>query len=274
MKGKFRNDNYIQIPGFAICEHKLVGNELLIFGIIHGFSQVEGNYFTGSLSYLQSATNSSRNTVIKSLKNLVEKGLIIREEVPVNSVMFVRYKFSSAETALVDKSLNLGSAETDKGSAETAPNNTNNNTNTKLVLSETKVSDENPLLIDLVISEDTPRDIKITKAFFDLIKQNQINNGVTTFTSFNKTKLKSWLIHIERLLNIDKIAIEDLQNIYVWLSRSNIKNSDFWKKNILSTQKLREKFPQLQSAMQEDVRQAIQQAEKEKDKRTTSRLGL
>ena len=46
----------------------LRGNSLIIYAIIYGFSQVEGHYFNGSLQYLSDWTNSTRQGVIKNLK--------------------------------------------------------------------------------------------------------------------------------------------------------------------------------------------------------------
>lgn len=68
--------NFITIQGWMISELNLKGNDLLIYAIIYGFSQCEGQYFTGSLSYLAEWTNSSKQGVQKNLKNLIDKGLI------------------------------------------------------------------------------------------------------------------------------------------------------------------------------------------------------
>lgn len=136
MKAKFNRNNYIHIPGWAITDLKLKGNELLVYSVIHGFSQDNTSYFTGSISYLEEALNASRNTIIKTLKKLTEDNLIIREEVPMNGLLFVKYKHNMSKTALLVQNEEKGSAEiekgsavSDKGSAETAPNNTINNTN-------------------------------------------------------------------------------------------------------------------------------------------------
>ena len=68
--------NFITIQGWMISELNLKGNDLLIYAIIYGFSQTEGQYFTGSLSYLAEWTNSTKQGVQKNLKSLIDKGLI------------------------------------------------------------------------------------------------------------------------------------------------------------------------------------------------------
>lgn len=91
MKNKVRNENYIVIQGWMVNELKLKGNGLIIYAIIYGFSQSESQRYTGSLQYLADWTNSTKQGVIKSLKLLIKKGLIMKEEKNINGVKFVEY---------------------------------------------------------------------------------------------------------------------------------------------------------------------------------------
>ena len=84
-------DNYIVIQGWMVTELGLKGNELLIYALIYGFSQTEGQVFNGSLQYIVDWTNSTKQTVISSLKSLVEKGLIGKKETVINGVKFCEY---------------------------------------------------------------------------------------------------------------------------------------------------------------------------------------
>ena len=88
---KVLNQNYIIIQGWMINELNLKGNELIIYAIIHGFSQIENQKFTGSLQYLAEWTNSTKQGVIKCLKSLIEKKLIIKEDKIINGVKFCEY---------------------------------------------------------------------------------------------------------------------------------------------------------------------------------------
>ena len=125
--------NYIVIQSFMVSELGLKGNELLIYAIIFGFSQTTGQEFHGSLSYLESWTNSTRPTVISSLKSLVEKGLIEKEEQTINGVKYCSYraKISTDEEQEVVQKFHEGSAKIaqevvqkfHEGSAKIAPNN-------------------------------------------------------------------------------------------------------------------------------------------------------
>lgn len=89
--GKIREDNYIMIQGWMVTELELKGNELLIFAIIHGFSQDGETRFTGGLQYLADWTNSTKQGVSKNLKSLVNKGYIAKEEKIINGVKFCEY---------------------------------------------------------------------------------------------------------------------------------------------------------------------------------------
>ena len=91
MKSKVINQNYIVIQGWMVNELKLKGNGLIIYAIIYGFSQSENQRYTGSLQYLADWTNSTKQGIIKSLKILIKKGLIIKEENIINGVKFCEY---------------------------------------------------------------------------------------------------------------------------------------------------------------------------------------
>lgn len=84
-------NNYILIQSFMVNDLKLKGNELLIYAIIYGFSQLEGQVFSGSLQYLADWTNSTKQGVSKNLKSLVNKGLIGKKDKFINGVKFVAY---------------------------------------------------------------------------------------------------------------------------------------------------------------------------------------
>ena len=74
-----------------INDLKLKGNDLLVYAIIHGFSQDGSSHFTGSLGYLAEWTNSSKQGIEKNLKNLMKKKLIGKVEKEINKVKFCEY---------------------------------------------------------------------------------------------------------------------------------------------------------------------------------------
>lgn len=86
-----RDSNYITILAPMITRLKLKGNELLVFALIHGFSQDGESRFKGSLRYLIEWTGLDKTTVIKILKSLVEKQYINKFEYEKNKVRFCEY---------------------------------------------------------------------------------------------------------------------------------------------------------------------------------------
>ena len=88
-----KNGNYFTVQAFMRNSLNLKGNELLIYAIIFGFSQVENQYFTGSLNYLAEWTGiSSKTTVMTILNSLISKGLLEKEEIYNNGIKFCKYK--------------------------------------------------------------------------------------------------------------------------------------------------------------------------------------
>ena len=92
MVNKVRNDNYFQVQGWMVNQLELKGNELMVYAIIYGFSQIDDQYFTGSLQYLADWTNSTKRGVNKTLISLVEKGLLIKRDKVINRVKYCEYK--------------------------------------------------------------------------------------------------------------------------------------------------------------------------------------
>ncbi len=125
---KIRDDNYFMVSGWMLNRLNLKGVALQVFSIIYGFSQDGESFFTGSLQYLSDFTNASKPTIIKALKELVDKDYLIKIENEMNGVKFNKYKAN----LLVVKDFNGGSKETLPGGSkesllgggkETLPNN-------------------------------------------------------------------------------------------------------------------------------------------------------
>ena len=89
---KVNERNYIVIQGWMLTALHLKGNELLIYACIYGFSQAEGQVFSGSLQYLADWTNSTKKGVAKALKSLVEKGYLEKTDKVINGVKFCEYR--------------------------------------------------------------------------------------------------------------------------------------------------------------------------------------
>ena len=88
---KFKIENYITVPGFAIVELGLSGNELLCYSLIYGFTQDDETEFRGSLNYVASALNVTKQNAKKIIDRLIDRGLIEKREMFFSGVKFCHY---------------------------------------------------------------------------------------------------------------------------------------------------------------------------------------
>ncbi len=75
------DDGYINIQHWMVKDIGLRANELIIYALIHGFSQDGMGYFWGSIKYIMKMTNLSKETVLSVLQSLVKKNLIVKKDV-------------------------------------------------------------------------------------------------------------------------------------------------------------------------------------------------
>lgn len=99
---KFKDKNYYQVSGWMVNRLKLRGNNLLVYAVIYGFSQDGETKYNGSLRYMKDATGASKNTVLKSLKELSAKGLIVKEEEYRNDVKLCNYSHNEQVVQKLD----------------------------------------------------------------------------------------------------------------------------------------------------------------------------
>lgn len=148
-----QRNNYVTIQGFMVTDLNLKGNELLIYALIYGFSQDGLSEFTGSISYIQEWFKLDKKTVITTLKKLVDKKLVCKEEIEVaQHLKLCRYKASADSGGKIPPPvekfprsggkipLRQGKNSTG-GGGKIPPNNTNNNNlnnNTHNTVSEHK----------------------------------------------------------------------------------------------------------------------------------------
>ena len=128
--------NYYVVSGWMINKLNLSNTELMVFAIIYGFCQHDkfnGSYH-GSLQYLADFTGTTKQTIIKILKSLVEKEYIEKSESYQNNVKFCTYKINTtvvnnltgSQKSLIGSKESLtggGKKSLIEGSKESLPNN-------------------------------------------------------------------------------------------------------------------------------------------------------
>lgn len=101
------NSNYTITTVAMTVVFGLKGLDKEIFGIIHGFSSDNESVFRGSLSYLTYVTGYDKTSVIRSLKKLVEKGYVEKDESYNYGVKYVTYK-SNYNKIMAEQNANGG----------------------------------------------------------------------------------------------------------------------------------------------------------------------
>ena len=117
---------YVNIPGWALGDLKLKGNELLVFSIIYRFSGNGQGCFYGTLEYLATWTNSSEARMCKILDSLVKKELIIKgynEEKRGPQYIVNLEKISN----IIEKNSNNNSENLNESIEKSSNNNIDNN---------------------------------------------------------------------------------------------------------------------------------------------------
>lgn len=85
----------------------------------------------------------------------------------------------------------------------------------------------------------TSIEFRLSQLLLDLIREQK--------PDFKKPDLQKWAVHIEYMIRLDKRKPHIIAKVIKWC-----RADDFWQINILSTEKLRKQFDQLQMKMEMD----------------------
>lgn len=110
-------NSYVNIQAFMVNELGLSGNELIIYAVIHGFSQDGESWFTGSRGYLAEWCQTSKKTISNNLAKLCEKGFLEKRTRIENGVTFNDYRAAKDFTG-VGKIFPQGGEEISTGGGE------------------------------------------------------------------------------------------------------------------------------------------------------------
>ena len=83
--------SYITIPAFAVTHLKLNGNELILYSLIYNHSQDGIHKYFGTINDIMECLGCSRRTVFNTLKSLISKDLIFKENVYINGYTSITY---------------------------------------------------------------------------------------------------------------------------------------------------------------------------------------
>jgi len=174
------------------------------------------------------------STIYKSMQKLKDMEMIKIDSNNQYSIITI-CNYDKYQTPKNNKVTSKEQGSNSEVTAKSQVSNTDNKVNKDNKVKEIK----NTLLSDLKKSDfDDSAYFDITISFYELFKNNLKELEISTAT-LEKAK-GSWIDSIRLMIEVDKHKIEDFRDIFRFLQIDN-----FWKKNILSAKKLREKFPQL-----------------------------
>lgn len=88
---RIKDKNHITISGWMYSLGLSSVLEVMAFAAVYGFSQDNSSEFKGSITFIQDFLMCSRPTAIKVMKNLEDKGFIVKRQVEDNGVVLNRY---------------------------------------------------------------------------------------------------------------------------------------------------------------------------------------
>ncbi|MCQ2429730.1 MAG: helix-turn-helix domain-containing protein [Clostridia bacterium] len=88
---KIKSETFIRVEGWMVTELGLKGNELLLYAMIRGYTKDNGR-FTGSRPYIAEWLGCSIISVDKLIKALIDKKLIVKEQVRVDDIVRNQYR--------------------------------------------------------------------------------------------------------------------------------------------------------------------------------------
>ena len=211
-----RDIDYINVQGWMVSKLKLKGNELMIFAVIHGYSQDGVNKYRGSISYIAKFMSISRRSVVTIISKLVDKEYILKEEKSSGNLYQSTYERGGEKSSLVKK-VHLTSEESSHVTSEESSYNINNNTNHSNDI-------QNPLILKNKNEKKSTKKIFENSSFndYDAVKNYLIKNqnfvekyrgadlnfyidSVLTWSdkSGKKTTDRGWIAYIRQFMNSD-----------------------------------------------------------------------
>lgn len=131
---KIRDQSFYVINGWMVNQLGLKGRELHIYAIIYGFTQDRETEFSGSLSYIADWLGCTKKTAVETLKSLISKGLIEKNQEEICGVKVNYYKAilppQKPPVPLYEGSVKITppSVKTTQGSVKITPENDANYT--------------------------------------------------------------------------------------------------------------------------------------------------
>ncbi len=168
-----------------------------------------------SLTTFEECTGIDRRNLKRSLDAMVNKKIITKD----SSGYITRYGIEKDYTKWETGVKNNTSVKNDTTTSVNNDTGTSVKNDTHKRKKETK---ESP----------NPDGIRMSELLFNLILERHPNH--------KRPDMQKWALHIDRMIRLDSRSVEDIEKVISWCQAD-----EFWRKAILSTEKLRRQFDTL-----------------------------
>lgn len=120
--------NHIVVQGWMVTDLHLSGNDLLLYALIHGFSQEENQWCTCGLQYMGDWLNiKDKSNVRRIINRLVENNHIVKVDEMINGVKFCKYRSLFDHSVVNHPVVNLTTNNIDNVSTKVETSKEDNN---------------------------------------------------------------------------------------------------------------------------------------------------
>lgn len=240
----FKKSYYAVIPATVRYDNNVVPSAKLLYGEITALCNEKG-YCWATNDYFSRLYSVSKRTISTWIKSLCDAGYISTEFVVDNNNHKVKMRCLKVE-ANFDAHLMKTSIPSRKKVPESheenfAENNTINNISSSQIFNDVKINDNG---VKNKKNFATDSDPYLLARF---LEKNIAENNPKFPES--ESQRQRWAKDIDLMIRKDKLDVDDIAEVIEWCQQDS-----FWRSNILSGKKLREKYQQLSIRMSNNKR--------------------
>ena len=226
---------YAVIPATVRYDNNVVPSAKLLYGEITALCNEKG-YCWATNDYFSKLYSVSKRTISTWIKSLCNAGYISAELVLDNNSQKVKMRCLKVEANfdahLMKTSIPSRKKVPDPHEENFAENNTINNISSSQIFEQAKINVNG---IKNKKNFETDSDPYLLAKFLE----NNITENNPKFPK-SESQRQRWAKDFDLMIRRDKIDADDIAEVIEWCQRDN-----FWRSNILSGKKLREKYQQL-----------------------------
>lgn len=226
---------YAVIPATVRYDNNVVPSAKLLYGEITALCNEKG-YCWATNDYFSKLYSVSKRTISTWIKSLCNAGYISAELVLDNSSQKVKMRCLKVEANfdahLMKTSIPSRKKVPDPHEENFAENNTINNISSSQIFEQPKINDNG---IKNKKNFEADSDPYLLAKFLE----NNITENNQKFPK-SESQRQRWAKDFDLMIRRDKIDADDIAEVIEWCQRDN-----FWRSNILSGKKIREKYQQL-----------------------------